>query len=412
MDNIKPNALTRHGTLLTFVILLLTGVLTWFIRYPETVAAQAKLTGANAPEPVIAKQTTRLISLNKKNGAFVNQGDVIGSLESTADLDEMLLFSEFIDNIYALLQHDSPDGIKLLMRKEFGHLGELQDDYQAFMQAYIHYRDYVIGDYSSIRKSLLSKDLKSLNESRAALNEQSKLSHEGASLNLTMLEKNIRLLEKKLITEEEFSALASQNIGEKMSPPQMKSGYINNALQLNSIKKEMAELDKEIASQRLIFQQVVHNLKSKIDDWRNKYLLVATIKGKLAFTSFLQENQIVEAGKIISYIIPANGEIYAESLVPQGNFGKVKEGQKVFLKFNAYPSQEYGKVIGSVEYISPIPVENGYYLVKIHLSRRLKTNYNKEIPFIEGLTMQADIVTNDMRLAESLYLGVIKQMKK
>jgi multidrug resistance efflux pump len=412
MDNIKPNALTRYGTLLTFVILLLTGVLTWFIKYPETVSAQAKLTGANAPKPVIAKQTARLTSLNKKNGALVNQGDVIGSLESTADLNEVLQFSEFVDRIYVLLQQNSPDEIKLLMQKEFGHLGELQGDYQAFMQAYILYRDYVIGDYSSIRKNLLNKDLKNTNDSRAALNEERELSNEDPLLNVTMLEKYIHLLEKNLISKEEFKALVSQNIGKKMSPSQMKSSYINNALQLNGIQKEMVELDKEIASQRLSFQQVVYNLKSKIDDWRNKYLLVATTKGKLAFTSFLQENQIVEAGKIISYIIPENSEIYAESLVPQGNFGKVKEGQKVFLKFNAYPSQEYGKVIGSVEYISPIPIDNGYYLVKILLPKRLKTNYNKEIPFVEGLTMQADIVTNDMRLAESLYFDVIKQIKK
>lgn len=410
MDNIKPNALTRYGTLLTFVILLLTGVLTWFIKYPETVSSQAKLTGANAPKPIIAKQTARLTFLNKKNGVLVDQGDVIGSLESTANLAEVSAFFEFVDSIQVLLQQGNTDEIKLLMKKEFGHLGELQGDYQAFMQIYIPYHNYVIGDYSKIRRTLLNKDMEHTHDSHAAINEQGE--PEYLPLNLAMLKKNIHLLEEKLLSEEEFRALASQNIGKKKGQPQMTSGYISSATQLNSIQKEIVELDKEIASQRSLFQQAVYNLKSKIDDWRNKYLLVANTKGKLAFTSFLQEDQIVEAGKIISYVIPVNSEIYAESLVSQETFGKIKKGQMVFLTFNAYPSHEYGKVIGSVEYISPVPVDNGHYLVKILLPERLKTNYNKEIPFMEGLTIQADFVTKDMRLAESLYYNVIRQIKK
>ncbi|MEA9414322.1 HlyD family secretion protein [Flavobacterium sp. PL02] len=412
MDNIKPNILSRYGTPITFGILLFVGILTWFIQYPETVSSKAKLTGSNAPKPIMAKQAARLISLDKKNGSLVNKGDIIGSLESTAQVDEVLQFSKFIDEVYTLLQEHNPQTMKLLMKSEFSHLGELQGDYQVFMQAYIPYRDYVLGDYSNKKKNLLNKDLNNAHQSRNVLNEQKDLYNADLQLNLTTLEKNKQLLEEKIISEQEFRELTSQNIGKKMSQPQMKSNYINNSSELNGIQKEIVELDKEIVSQQALFQQVVYNLKSKIDDWKNRYLLVATEKGKLVFTSFLQENQIVQAGKIIAYIIPENSEIYVESLVPQGNFGKVKEGQKVFLKFNAYPSHEYGKVTGKVEYISPIPADSGYYLVKVILPDHLKTNYNKEIPFIEGLTVQSDIVTKDMRLAESLYYDVIKQMKK
>ncbi len=98
--------------------------------------------------------------------------------------------------------------------------------------------------------------------------------------------------------------------------------------------------------------------------------------------------------------------------MPQSNFGKVETGQKVILKFDAYPWQEFGAVIGTIDYISPVPVDSGYYLAKVVLPDNLKTNYKKEIPFIEGLQAQSEIVTKDLRLAESLYYDLVKTIKK
>ncbi|MCH5685547.1 HlyD family secretion protein [Niabella sp. W65] len=101
-----------------------------------------------------------------------------------------------------------------------------------------------------------------------------------------------------------------------------------------------------------------------------------------------------------------------ETLVPQSNFGKVTTGQKVILRFEAYPWQEFGTLTGTIDYISPIPVDSGYYLAKIQLPEKLVTNHHKEIPFVEGLKAQSEIVTKDMRLAESLYYDLVKTIRK
>lgn len=49
----KLNLIAKYGTLITSTILLLIGVMSWFIKYPETVSTQSKLTGTNAPKPII-----------------------------------------------------------------------------------------------------------------------------------------------------------------------------------------------------------------------------------------------------------------------------------------------------------------------------------------------------------------------
>lgn len=412
MNDIKLNGFAKYGTLVTVATLLATGALTWFIKYPETITTRSRLSGSNAPKPIIARINTRVDQLKKSAGDTLQQGDIIATLESTANADAVLACSVFLNQLYEKLEQENYAGIKTQMQQKFDQLGELQGDYQAFIQTYIPFRDYVLGDYVSRRKSLLAKDLHIIQQSKAVLNEKKALNSEDVQLSRTTLAKNKKLLEEKLISEQEYRELSSRDIGKQMSTPQMKSEYIANEAQVNTIQKEIAELDNEVLKQKALFMQAVLALKSKIEEWKNNYLLLANTGGRLAFTSFLQENQVVAAGKIIGYIIPVNSQIYLETLVPQAGFGKVSPGQSVLLRFDAYPWQEFGVVKGTINYISPVAADSGYYLVKIMLPEGLQTNYNKAIPFQEGLLAQSEIITKDMRLAENLYYNIIRQLRK
>ncbi len=412
MNDIKLSGLAKYGTLVTIATLLLVGALTWFIKYPETIPTRSRLSGTNAPKPIIARINSRVSTLKKSAGDTLQPGDIIATLESTADAEEVIALAAFLDQLYQQLETENYSGIKQLMQQKFNHLGELQGDYQAFMQAYLPFRDYVLGDYVARRKSLLAKDLQIIQQSKSVLNERKALNGEDLQLSRTTLEKNKKLLDEKLISEQEYRELSSQNIGKQMSTPQMKSEYIANDAQVNVIQKEITELDNEVVKQKALFMQAVLPLKSKIEDWKNNYLLIANARGRLAFNSFLQENQVVQAGKIIGYIIPGNSSLYLETLVPQTGFGKVSPGQSVLLRFDAYPWQEFGTVKGTISYISPVPADSGYYLAKVILPEGLQTNYNKAIPFKEGLLAQSEIVTKEMRLAENLYYNIIRQLRK
>lgn len=408
----KLNAIAKYGTFITSAILLLIGVMTWFIKYPETVPTIAKLTGTNSPKPVFAKQSLRLIHLFKSNNQEVQQGEIIGVLETTADYKEVLHLESLLNEIENHIQQKSTGNIKTVMQQSFNHLGELQSDYQTFVQAYIPYRDYVLGDYAGKRKQFLQNDLSIANKSKSVLNEQKTLQQKDLGLTQTTIDKNKKLLDDKLISEQEYRELSSQYINKQMSEPQIKSNYISNESQVNTINKEIVELDNQILTQQSLFQQAVLQMKTKIESWKQNYLLIANSNGKIVFTTFLQENQNLNAGTAIAHIITAKSDIYLETLVPQANFGKVAIGQKVILKFDAYPWQEFGTVVGKIDYISPVPVDSGFYLAKVILPNKLQTNYKKEIPFVEGLIAQSEIVTKDLRLAESLYYDLVKTIKK
>ena len=44
--------------------------------------------------------------------------------------------------------------------------------------------------------------------------------------------------------------------------------------------------------------------------------------------------------------------LFLEMLISQYNFGKVKKGQQVLLKFQAYQFEQYGAGVGKIDYIN------------------------------------------------------------
>lgn len=170
------------------------------------------------------------------------------------------------------------------------------------------------------------------------------------------------------------------------------------------------ELDNQIAQQKAVFVQVLNAYRSTVEEWKQKYLLIAPVSGKLIFTGFLAMNQQIQLNQIIAYITNETNQYYIEMLVSQTNFGKVKPGQEVLLKFSSYPAQEFGHVKGKIGYIKNVPSDSGY-LAKVLLPEGLLTNYRKTILFAEGLRAQAEIITEKRRLSDRFMSGFTNLIK-
>ncbi len=193
--------------------------------------------------------------------------------------------------------------------------------------------------------------------------------------------------------------------------PQINSSIVTNESQQNEKRKEIAELENQIIVQKNTFIQALQTMKSQIKTWEFKYLLKAPVAGTVSFTGFFQENQEMKAGQTLFYVQPDNITYFMEMLVPQYNFGKVRTGQQVLLKFQAYPFELYGAVVGTIEYIAKTPSDSGY-LAKVVLPNGLITNYKKPLQYRNGLFAQADIVTENMRLLQRFYYNLVKQIKR
>ncbi len=81
-------------------------------------------------------------------------------------------------------------------------------------------------------------------------------------------------------------------------------------------------------------------------------------------------------------------------------------GQKVLIKLDNFPYQQFGMLIGAVENISISPDTQGNYVVYISVRDGLKTSYNQKIEFRQEMLGTAEIITEDLSLAERLFYKV------
>lgn len=407
----KPGFLIRWGNIFFLFILILIGIACWYIKYPDTVQATAKLTSINAPKPVLSLIDGKLIKLNIAENQLVYKGQILGYIESTANHEEVLILASNLDTVQVMLSNGRADQIEKYFSSTKTLLGELQTSYQIFLQAFLSFENYLSDGFYLKKRAMLVRDQTNLLKLYKNLNEQKILQEQDLELVQKTFDANESLKKEKVISDFDYRNEQSKLINKKLTLPQISSAIITNEGQQTEKEKEIIELENTINQQKSIFQQSLSTFKSQVDDWKKRYTLISPIGGKVAFASFIQENQQLQPNQIICFINPENSLYYSEIVIPQSNFGKVAVGQEVLLKFQSYPFQEYGSVIGKIEFISHMPSENGY-VAKVILLNGLTTTYRKQIQYRDGLLANAEIVTKDMRLLERFYYNILRQVKK
>jgi len=234
-----------------------------------------------------------------------------------------------------------------------------------------------------------------------------KLSQQDLNLTQESFDANNSLYKDKVISLQELRDIRSKLVSKQMNIPQYESSILSNENLQISKQKEIDELDHNIGQQKIIFLQSINTLKSLVSEWERKYIIKAATSGRIVFLIPLQENQFLQNGKVVGFVNPTSTKFYAQVTLPQNNFGKINLGQKVQLRFDAYPFEEFGIVEGKLQYISKVPSDSGY-LCNIELPNGLVTNYKRQLQFRNGLKSKALIITKDLRLAERFYYTIFK----
>lgn len=403
----QPGFLENWSLVIFMGLLLLMLGATWFVHYPDIINTHAILTAENAPKEIIVRQEGRLIKLFVKNNEELKKNDTIGWIESTASHKEIIALSQQLDNTVYLLRNGHPQDVFKLFNKYFNNLGEIQPAYQQFINAKQLFSDYASNGFYQRRMSSLEDDVLSLNNLNLNLLKQKDLTEQDVDLAKETFNINKQLLDKKVITEDEYRTEKSKYVNKEKNIPQLEASLYTNEMQKRDKLKEIQQLGHDMDQQKTIFQQELQSLKSQIDDWMRKYLLLAPIDGRVSFTTSLQENRYLKSGLVLGYINPEVSNYYAETILPQNNFGKLDTGLRIQLRFDAYPYEEWGFIDGTLNYISNVPTDSGF-LATIRLDKGLITNNNKQLHYKSGLKAQAIIITKDMRLLERFYYSFIK----
>jgi len=406
-----PHWMFRWGNVIIFAAILMVLTMSYFIRYPEFVAAAIVVSSQNPPEKLEARTDSKIEKIFIKDHQKVNKDMVLMVLQSTASYNDLLELKKIMDTTSSNQLFSFPvDKIS-----EF-KLGEIQSDYNAFAKAFqdeklfTRLRPYVPENIAT------DKNISEYIGRRAMLKQQKDLELAKYDLIKKNYQRSQQLFSKNVIStieleNERIKFLQAQQSLEniKISLSQTEEG-ISNLKKTKSGSAISAEKDKiNFASQTL---QLFEQLRKALKQWEQSYLIVSSIDGIASFQQFWGENQFLKRGDAILSILPNNTKtLIGKMSVSATNSGKISQGRKVLIKLDNYPYQEYGIVEGRVQNISLTPDEKGNYYVDVILPNGLKTSHNKHLIFDKELSGNAEIVTQDLRLIERFFYQIRKLLR-
>ena len=399
----NPHWLVQWGTTLFSFFFVFLFAATFFLSYPDLVRSPLKLSSAEAPKAVVAKVGGKLVKLFAKENSVVKQNQVLAYLEATGNHDEVLKLSEQLDEIQETVSEGKYDALNAFKKTNFSNLGELQPDYQHFEQSLTQLQSLTSNGFYAQKRQILQKEVDNLRFMSSKLSEQISIYSRDYSLAQKDYEAHQRLARQGVITSLELAREESKLLSKQLPVKQAESAIMSNKAEQSAKSKELLDLDKNLFEQKNYTSEALKTLISAINTWKNKYIITSPIDGQVFFQNILQENQVLAANQELFFVgIGKPYDYIGELHVAQDNFGKLKLGEKVIIRFNSYPSEEFGTVNGVVEYISEIPDKENTYLVRVKLPQGLTTNYNKKLIFRNGMLATADIITEDKSLADKI----------
>lgn len=405
-----PAWLLRRGITLFFAILLLMMGMSALIRYPDIVKTQIKINSANSPKPVVAKRSGKLIKILVREDQNITEDQPLAYLESTADHQQVLDLLKDLKNMQKKLYKANPNGLELYTPGDL-QLGEVQGSYQSFFQSYLNYKASAFDGFYQKKKIYLQRELKGIKKQRGQLVLQKQLQEKEYGLAEQEYNAYQKLTEKKVMAQMELKREESKLLIKKYPLQQTESNFITNSTAASAKEKEILELDNQIQEERSEFIQALNSLVSEIENWKSNYVLSSSQEGKLTFAGIIQQNQFVNIGQELFYVNPGNTDFFGEMNIPQYNMGKVKLGQEVLIKLKSFPYEEYGMIRGRIGYLSDVPYHDSIFVSKADLKDGAFSELKKPLKLKNGMTADAEIITEDATLLNRLFRNFIKLLR-
>jgi multidrug efflux pump subunit AcrA (membrane-fusion protein) len=405
-----PKWLVRWGISLFCIILVGLLFISNMVAYPDLIKGNMVITSVNYPKSVVAKADGKLLYLYTQEGEEVNSNEVLGLIESTADYQEVLSLEQEVNRLLSIAETGNLEQVRKANPPLYFQLGELQKSYQTFHDNLIRTKAFLTNGAYRSKKSVLNDDLQTMNSIEQNLKNQLKLLESEMDLAAEQLATQKRLAAKGFVAEKDVQAATSAFLSKKQSYEQAKNSIQSGKLNYNQKSYEIVDIDRQIIEQKNILIQSVTTLKSEIEQWKQRYLLRSPAAGKVVFITSIQENIQLKAGQELFYVQPEGEGFYGEMKLGQYNLGKVVNNQEVLVKVTSYPYQEFGIVRATVQQIAELP-KDSLYTVKVNFPNQLKTDSQYEIPFKNGMTATAEIVTEELSLLDRFFSEVRRVVK-
>jgi len=402
-----PSWILRFGIVIIFIILSSILLMAAFIRYPDIINTSLKVNSLNAPKPVYAKLSGKLVDLLLPENSIVKAGEPIAFIESTGSHRDVIKLSIELKRLREKLLKNEPLSLKLLPNSS---LGELQSAYQNFFQAYTNYLATQEGGFYQKKRTYFENDLHSIKNLRTQILVQQKTQKQEYNNAQLQYDAYKKLLSKNVISKNEFREQENKYLSGKYPLQQTKTELLNNSVNYSAKEKDLLDLENTIAEQRSEFLQALNAIISSTDSWINLYIISSPVSGSLNYAGIIQKGQTLQQNQELFIINPGNTDFFGEIQIPQNNMGKIHIGQRTLIKLHSYPYEQFGVITGRLNYISDAALRDSVFIAKIKFNSFGNKSKTHRIVLKNGMLAEAEIITEESSLLQRFYRSIIKTL--
>ena len=410
-----PPWILRSGITVMFCVVLLLLAGSWFFKYPDSVQAEIVITTLDPPVSILARSTGKLDNIYVGNNQPVSLGEILGVIENPAHTEDVIKVSQW------LLHWESRgcdiDSIWIPFAAGEISLGTLQPAYAGVLNSLNDYNNYKKQNYYALKITAQERQLVTQKEYHAGMQVQTPVIAEQYRTARSMFKRDSTLYTRGLLSDDDYDVARKSFLQAEQSYLGFETTLKQTQMQL--IQSETALLDlhqqaMELESRyKLTLRNAMEALAAQVRAWEKSYLLISPVHGRVNFMGIWGNNQNVQTGEVIFTIIPEHQYTpKGKAMLPVQGSGKVKEGQRVHVRLNNFPDQEFGFLQANITSISNIPTPEGAYVVEVEFPQGMKTNYGVELPLTQQMHGTAEIITEDLRLIERLFMPVKKILKE
>ncbi len=237
-------------------------------------------------------------------------------------------------------------------------------------------------------------------------------------------EQNQKLYEKKLISLAALNEARVRYLSALAELPARMAEINRHEVSLKDLKRQILEEKLELERTRADFQNAYDIAAARLKQAKQAVnrsvdadidLILAPESGIVTQVLVNTPGQVVNKGETLVTIAPASTPIVAEALILNKDVGLLSSGQKVKLKFEAFPFQDYGIQHGYLRQISPDAMgDEGSGTVFrgiIDLENTTILVHGEEKAFMFGMKGTAEIIT-DRQSILMLALNPLRQLRE
>lgn len=376
-----PHILIRCGILIIALAILTVLSVGLFYHYPDTIEGKVVITGSIPPVSIISPIDGRIEEILVSDNQSVIEKQALALLDNSASFTDVQIINKLLNNVIIA---DTQIYIPPQIYSRSYALGEIQESYSRFVDAIVAYKNFENLNLASQDQQIQEIEIRGKEKALIVMNTQINLSEDQLNIQSQEYNRNKELYQKGVISRSELELSEQDYLAVQQSLRQMQSQQLLKQTELLSLKTNIKKLkignEQEHSTRCNLLQNTYNELRSSIKVWDKKYILRASISGKITFNQIFIKNQNVKKGQETFLLAPSeNRKWIGRMQISQQGSGKVLIGQKVNIKIDSYPYLEYGRIEGTVSKVSTLP-DGENYTIEIKLPSPLLTTTGNNLP--------------------------------